>query len=104
MKDVLPIGTKIKTNYGGGRVYRVESISEPCTCASYLNTINMKDPPATEPHFHLVVYFEGGEYMRAYRGYLGWYKYDQGRFVSVANDRDEFFIVEIPAGTQLNLF
>ncbi len=49
----LEIGMLIKTNYSDGP-YRIIDIERGCTCPSYLDEIEMDDPPPQPPHLHLV--------------------------------------------------
>jgi hypothetical protein len=47
---MLKIGDIVKTSYGTGP-YRILSLSGPHTRASYVDTINMADPPPSRPHY-----------------------------------------------------
>ena len=49
----LEKGMLIKTNYSGP--YRIVSIIRGCTCPTYLDQINMKNPPNQLPHIHLTL-------------------------------------------------
>jgi hypothetical protein len=42
----------VRTNYNTGP-YEILSITRGCTWASYLDTINMAEPPASPPHIHI---------------------------------------------------
>jgi hypothetical protein len=44
-------GMLIRTNYSGP--YRIESVDRNCVCPSYLDKINMPNPPTRRPHIHL---------------------------------------------------
>lgn len=48
----LEIGMLVKTNYEE-RPYRITKIWRDCTCPDYLDTINMRKPPAQPSHIHL---------------------------------------------------
>ena len=48
----LEIGMLIKTSYSTGP-YRIIGIKRGCTCSSYLDSINMKEPPLRSEHIHL---------------------------------------------------
>jgi|GEM_PF-1203111 hypothetical protein len=58
MTAFFPIGSIFKTNYGAGNTFELTTITGPCTCAHYLDTINMmgEDLPPTPPHFHFTAY------------------------------------------------
>lgn len=49
---VLAIGKVVKTNYGTGP-YRIPKMHGPCTCPTYVDSINMDNPPPTREHFHM---------------------------------------------------
>jgi hypothetical protein len=48
----LEKGILIRTNYSGP--YRIMDIRRGCTCPSYLDSIDMENPPAQRPHVDLV--------------------------------------------------
>ena len=54
MTTRLTQGMLIKTNYGTGP-YRIKKIVRGCTCAHYLDQINMDNPPDLPPHLHLIL-------------------------------------------------
>lgn len=43
----------ISTSYGTGP-YRITKMIGPCTCPTYVDTINCSNPPKTREHYHLV--------------------------------------------------
>ena len=48
------IGMKVRTSYGTGP-YKIVSVSEECTCPSFVNMLNLREnAPKSAPHFHLV--------------------------------------------------
>ena len=49
----LESGMLIKTNYLGP--YRIVEVMRNCTCPSYVDEINMVNPPEREAHMHLVL-------------------------------------------------
>ena len=51
-------GMVVRTSYGTGP-YRVHSFTEGCTCPSFLDTINMRNPPPSAPHSHIVCKIDG---------------------------------------------
>jgi len=53
MSVKLEKGMLIKTNYSGP--YRILDIERGCTCSSYLDELNMDDPPQQPKHMHLVL-------------------------------------------------
>lgn len=96
----LQLGAIVRTTYGTGP-YRIADIHGPCSCSSYLDSINMSNPPASEPHFHLVCEWAGhvsghkhGKY------YLNGYRHDGS---NVWND-DRLIFEGIAGGTQFDLF
>lgn len=54
MNDTNPIavGETVLTSYGSGP-YRINKVQGPCTCPEYLESINVKNPKPSEPHYHL---------------------------------------------------
>lgn len=48
----LEIGMLIKTNYSGP--YRIKRVTRGCTCPSYIDYINLRDPPPGRPHIDIV--------------------------------------------------
>lgn len=86
-------GTLLKSSYytrwPNVPPYVVKSVSGPCTCPSYLDTLNRTrrgadgnwitvEPPASRPHYHLVVKCPGGG-----EGYLNGYAPAGPRWESV---------------------
>jgi len=49
----LEPGMLIKTNYSGP--YRIKRVRRGCTCPNYIDSLNMKNPPASPSHIHLEV-------------------------------------------------
>ncbi len=47
----IAVGLLVRTSYGTGP-YLVRTLSGPCICCSYLDTINGRERPS-KPHFHL---------------------------------------------------
>ena len=95
-EEAATIGIKagyiIKTNYNTG-IYTVHSVTGPCTCLSYLESINnVANPKDSEPHFHIVCKDKSGlSYLNGYR--------DVGERVlsvwgDVAGKEDELFIID----------
>ena len=88
-------GTIIKTSYNTGP-YVVDKVIGPCTCPSYLSTLNQtKDNPAkdSEEHYHFTVKDADGQSKS--NSYLNGYRKVGDRILSVWCD-DEIFII----GTQ----
>ncbi len=50
----LEKGMLIKTNYSE-QAYRIVEIERGCTCPTYINKLDMDDPPAQPPHLHLTL-------------------------------------------------
>lgn len=50
----LEIGDRVKTNYGT-HLYQIFHITRDCTCPSYLAALNLKNPPKSAKHIHIVV-------------------------------------------------
>jgi hypothetical protein len=50
---ILYPGMLIKTNYSGP--YRIKSIKRDCTCPSYLDQINSRNPQQRPKHLEMVV-------------------------------------------------
>jgi hypothetical protein len=48
---MIALNQVVRTSYGTGP-YRITHVSEPCTCAEYLRSINGDDSPS-EPHHHI---------------------------------------------------
>lgn len=66
----LEKGMLIKTNYGTGP-YRIISVKRGCTCPSYLDSINLRDPPDRPEHIH--IYLEDPDNKRKSKSFLGGY-------------------------------
>lgn len=49
----INVGTIVRTSYNTGP-YVVIDITKGCTCSSFMDSINMKNPPNSRPHYHLV--------------------------------------------------
>jgi hypothetical protein len=92
-------GDLVKTSHGTGP-YVIKSVYGPCTCASYVDTINMCNPPASESHFHIACAHpdgKGGDYC------LNGYRADGTSVWS--SDRLIFDgAAEIPRGQNFDLF
>ncbi|HSH28963.1 MAG TPA: hypothetical protein VK971_03560 [Thiohalobacter sp.] len=51
--DALRPGRTVSTSYGSGP-YRIVEVSGPCTCPSYMDTLELGEAaPPSAPHFHL---------------------------------------------------
>ena len=48
----ISVGGVVRTNYGSGP-YVVTSVSGPCTCPSFVDELNMDEPPRSRPHIHM---------------------------------------------------
>lgn len=50
----LAVGDVVKVPHNGydSGPYKIIKVSEPCTCPSYVDSINMRNPPAREEHYH----------------------------------------------------
>jgi hypothetical protein len=48
----LEPGMLVKTIYGE-QIFRIKEVHRNCTCPSYVDTINMENPPDRKPHIHL---------------------------------------------------
>ena len=94
---VLAEGMYVRTSYGTGP-YRIVDILRGCTCPSYLDTINLVDPPPSPPHIHLSLRkpFER-------RGVYSIGGIDEQTLKCVWSD-DQIFIVDAPKPKQLWLF
>jgi hypothetical protein len=83
---LVHVGDVVKTNYGTGP-YRVEEVSELCTCPSYLSELNGDGAPS-RPHVHLVLTKVDDTKKRKARYWLN--GYDPATLQSVwSNDRIE---------------
>lgn len=51
---MINVGEIVRTSYNTGPYVIKESLG-PCTCPSYLDTINTQDPPYSDIHYHLTV-------------------------------------------------
>jgi len=54
----LEPGMTIRTNYGREE-YTILEVTRGCTCPSFRDSMNMKNPPPRPPHLHLVCYVTG---------------------------------------------
>lgn len=45
-------GMIVRTSYGTGP-YVVTNITHGCTCPSFLDSLDMSNPPASAPHLHI---------------------------------------------------
>ena len=94
-------GAIVRTSYGTGP-YIVLSVEHDCTCACYLDQINMSDPPPSPPHMHLACAVVGDP-DRTEQCWLGGYvDSGNGRLRSIWSD-DEVFIDGMAPG-QMELF
>lgn len=98
----LEIGNIIKTNYGTGP-YEIISIIRGCTCSSYLDMINKKDPPKSTEHIHLTVrqVLKDGS-LSVSKFYLN--GYDEETLKSVLGDDDEIILCESTKPVQATFF
>jgi hypothetical protein len=98
----LPIGTIIRTN--GEGPYLITKILGPCHCPSYLNTINVKNPPMSPEHYHITMRHQ----TRNTDGYLNDMAIKNGVIINVHRGPADLEIVGREAGAyvaeQLNLF
>lgn len=110
---MIEVGDIVRTNYGTGP-YRVVTVARDCCCASYLDALDHMGkgkPPASPPHFHLVLVDAdcpiGKEPPQrgTWRGYswLNGFAEVGGRYLNVWRD-DEIFVEGRTPGVQLNLF
>jgi len=76
------VGDIVRTNYDSGP-YRIVSIKEGCTCASYLDSINGKKGAKREPHMHFGVCDLDEPKAKAPTGSLNDYVYRGSECVSV---------------------
>lgn len=51
-------GMVVRTSYGTGP-YVVKDFTSGCTCPSFVDSINMSNPPASRSHYHIVCQKEG---------------------------------------------
>lgn len=68
--NIVKIGAVVKTNYGTGP-YKITKMHGPCTCPTYVDSINMENPPPTREHYHLTCRIVGEE-KRGDDYYLGY--------------------------------
>lgn len=58
--QLLSTGKVVKTGYGTGP-YKITNMHWPCICPTYVDRINMDNPPPTREHFHLTCRIVGEE-------------------------------------------
>ena len=73
MSNRIEIGDIIRTGTYGKDSYRVVSIERGCTCPSYLDEIELDDPPASPPHMHIVGVVVTQNHSFGRTGYLNGY-------------------------------
>lgn len=49
----LQPGVVVRTSYGTGP-YCITSVYGPCACPRFLDSISLREPPASELHYHLL--------------------------------------------------
>lgn len=106
---MIEIGDIVRTSYGTGP-YRVVEVYCPdggCVCPAPLDEINMRKPPASEPHFHVTLVKASFPIDRNPREsecyWLNGYTERGGRYISVWS-KDEIFVDGKTPGVQLRLF
>ena len=92
------VGDIVITSYNTGP-YVIDSILRGCECSSYLDTINLDDPPKSKKHIHIICHVQGEKKRKGRESYLN--GYDERGF-SVWSD--DYLIYRGNAEVQLSLF
>lgn len=93
----LEKGMLIKTNYGT-RLYRILLVKRGCTCPSYSDSINLRNPPDSPEHMHIIL--EDPDNKRS-KFYLGWYIEET---LTHIDGKDKIEILESDGPVQGSLF
>jgi len=96
------VGDIVKTSYDSGP-YKIVKISGPCTCPSFHDSINMRNPPAREAHYHFTCVAAPEAAPHYHRGNDDYYL-SPFRLDGTSVDSDDYLILLRSESAQMGLF